>query len=68
MAQVGVSTWLASAVDSAVKPRRTTDGQKLLLLTATPAAVVLGIFLLRHASHRSSLFASAPSTFTDAGQ
>jgi hypothetical protein len=66
ISQVGLVAWLSNAVDAAVKPRRTTDGARLLLLTATPAALVFGVLLLRHATHRS-IFAAAPSAFTDGG-
>ena len=63
----GVPAWLTSAVDAAVKPRKLSDGRKLLLLTASPAALVLGLFLLRHATHHGVFSAAAASTFTDAG-
>ena len=66
MSQPGLGAWLNSAVDAAVRPRRATDGQRLLLLTATPAALVFGVMLLRHWS-RHGIFAEANSAFTDAG-
>jgi hypothetical protein len=62
----GLAAWLSNWVDAAVKPRRTTDGQRLLLLTATPAAIVMGVMLLRHVSYHGSLFAATPASFTDA--
>ena len=62
---VGVPAWLTAAVDAAVKPRKLSDGRKLLLLTVSPAAVVLGLFLLRHATHHGIF--SAAASFTDEG-
>jgi len=61
----GVPAWLTAAVDAAVKPRKLSEGRKLLLLTVSPAAVVLGLFLLRHATHHG-VFSAASATFTDA--
>jgi hypothetical protein len=66
MSQVGLGVWLSNWIDAALKPRRASDGHRLLLLTATPAALVLGVLLLRHASHRG-IFNEAPSAFGDAG-
>lgn len=58
MATEGVPPWLSTWLDSLLKPRRTSDGRRLLLLTATPTALVLGYALLRHLHHQGA-FSSA---------
>jgi len=65
-AAAGFTAWLTATVDAAVKPRRVSDGRKLLWLSVTPAALVLGLLLARHATHHG-VFSAAASTFTDAG-
>ena len=65
--QAGFAVWLETVINNALKPRRTTDGQRLLVLTATPAALVFGLLLMRHVSRHGSVFSAAPSAFTDAG-
>jgi len=46
-------------LDSLLKPRRTSDGRRLLLLTATPTALVLGYALLRHLHHQGAFSPAA---------
>ncbi len=63
-AATSTTAWLTGVLDSLLRPRRVPDSRRLLLLTATPAAICFGVLLLRHVTY-SVFSVSASTAFTD---